>query len=925
MNTFFERAAAAFMASTMLFTSVGANNGGSFFNTIATGGSGSTVTDTGYYQPAKFSDFGKNDERDTKGTGDDKEYNTSLGLHTDKTVEKVYPDDGRTFDLGLETWYVGENPADVGMVIDGSGSMAWTTNAIAPIALTSVEGSNNVHVVNALDAAYKDNKITTNPGTDPKKAVEEFKKVFDDGNGFLKEEGVNYILNNTQTDNTRLEYDGYRYYVYENRSSVDEFAPIGYWNGEFNAPEPIAQYKFNGNLKNEYGGTAKIINNVDNGDTFDTEVNLTETKKVTYDSTHGIKLNETDKKGNVVIDLSKINYDNFEIDFNIWAIDATETTVETPILYLGNASKTSTYFYVKRGKGDNSDQHMRLNVGNKDYTIRNVFKDKFNKNTLSFKLTVKKNEDGKIDVGLASGSDTALSNGDNNPPPAMTSFNKEDGLYLILGGGELLADSDAYSENYINSLKITTYDGDGTGKIVGNYSLKSDLTNSATVDGKLDDAKFCENGAGGVFNVTDTPAETALDAEYSRNMLNLTKTAKNCGGVLLNAKLKDPNNFTIAFKTQLPTNNIINKYEAELVYMGSKDTQKEYYDVFRSQSTTSPQSGNKNHIRIAQNSDYGDANTNSFKRASGSNVFSNTEVKNVVITVKYQELTNNNIVSVYVNGKSDDTSGGFTATLSKLDSSDFNIILGGLKDKYDGNDILIDDLCIYDKVIEDEEELQYISNQDSKLTKYAYYSDGKTGNPIGVFSGGVLSENPNIDERRGWYYVSSSSNWENINYYGTGKTFVGLKKESNLTSGKKIPDIATIPSSYKGNEIGNIIRQGDSVKEANYSDDDGIRLNPNDTSIINNARSILFYIDNQNCLRCFFNSGSNTKYNNTNTKDDEVNSTSYETYAGYFDSANNKYVDGTYKNSRTQCSLVYYKPNKSGLNDGVGEIKQETL
>ena len=57
-------------------------------------------------------------EQDTK-TDDsgNKIYNTNYGLHTDKTVSKAYSD-GRTFDLDLESWYIGEKPVDVGLVLD---------------------------------------------------------------------------------------------------------------------------------------------------------------------------------------------------------------------------------------------------------------------------------------------------------------------------------------------------------------------------------------------------------------------------------------------------------------------------------------------------------------------------------------------------------------------------------------------------------------------------------------------------------------------------------------------------------------------------------------------------------------------------------------------------------------------------------------
>lgn len=155
-------------------------------------------------------------EKDTDGTGDSKIYNTNYGLHTDKTVAQAYPD-GRTFDLDLESWYIGEKPADVGMVLDASGSMAWPIDPLDPLTVEE-KWWNDV----------KDNPTYVNQDT-----------------GFLTTEGEAEVLESTYTDNSRLSYADYQYYIYDSKAANDEFIPLGYWDGKLitETVDPIEELK----------------------------------------------------------------------------------------------------------------------------------------------------------------------------------------------------------------------------------------------------------------------------------------------------------------------------------------------------------------------------------------------------------------------------------------------------------------------------------------------------------------------------------------------------------------------------------------------------------------------------------------------------------------------------------------------------------
>ncbi|MCH5188476.1 MAG: VWA domain-containing protein [Oscillospiraceae bacterium] len=62
-----------------------------------------------------------------------KVYSTHEGLHTDKTAYET--DDERVFELELEAWYNEGYPSQVGMVLDSSGSMAFTSEELKRVSV----------------------------------------------------------------------------------------------------------------------------------------------------------------------------------------------------------------------------------------------------------------------------------------------------------------------------------------------------------------------------------------------------------------------------------------------------------------------------------------------------------------------------------------------------------------------------------------------------------------------------------------------------------------------------------------------------------------------------------------------------------------------------------------------------------------------
>ncbi|ACV21630.1 VWA domain-containing protein [Slackia heliotrinireducens] len=144
---------------------------------------------------------GSADGFDTEIKDGKKVYDTTReGLHTDKNASVTEGStDGRTFDLTLEAWNVGENMADIGMVLDSSGSMVWASDNLEMIQKSRSDWT-------SLIGNYTEYQ-------------------------YLSQDQVDKILDKTKTDNSKLNYNGYYYYVYDPVSTVLEYVPLGYADG----------------------------------------------------------------------------------------------------------------------------------------------------------------------------------------------------------------------------------------------------------------------------------------------------------------------------------------------------------------------------------------------------------------------------------------------------------------------------------------------------------------------------------------------------------------------------------------------------------------------------------------------------------------------------------------------------------------------
>ena len=791
--------------------------------------------------------------------------------------------------------------------------------------------------VDNVETENKDYYYYTSDGSSDTGATYTFK-----ANEYLTPEIVDILLKQTDTDNSKLGYSGYSYYVYDRRASHSEFNPLGYWGGNSKQTEAytettdppaieklIGHYTFDDTLKNDKSssGEAKLINNITKGGTFDKDTTpsiKTEPEYVKGDD-NTLDLAATAEKGGLMLDIDTPN--KFTIAMRIKSsVSGQEKDVyeEIPLVYIGDPNGTN-YIKVVRSSSD----ARNIKVYENGTLIINYGDSK------TAATTMKPFHDTDwVNLCLSyDGSNLTIAEYDKNK---NTSISKEtvqrtlsgfstDNAIIIIGG-----DIDGRSEKEYSPMQLTEFcvfdkalsDGElttvNTNTNIKSYSTMSGIGNLVAyydfgdpdngvheqLDNLVDTSKsltFIKQAENGVFSKEEIQGSTELKPSYEGNALNLTQTAKN-GGILLDAVPTNQNDFTISFKVKNDSDTPTQ--EAELVYMGPSDTSKHYYNIFRANGTSN---NSAKHIRFSANSEYA-------TRASGSNAFSQGDWTTVTFTVK------DGTVKAYVNGEAVETAGGSTATLSQLTENDFAIILGGLQDNYNGKDILIDELFVYDKALDESEVSQlYKSLQEPKvIAAAANVALDDSGNPIAYIDAALVANKGEEEKMRGWYYVNSTSKWvENYDNpkVGTAKVLQALSTDEVIKNEINPPKLgldqkeeqALTEAAVKGN--GGFIYTGSDNFQTSGSDEhyyydadtndgktteylttvyahdyseklnehegkaaitvpEGETRNGND-----NVRPVIFFVDDAGYLRCF--------YSSSNSKTEPKNSTGPRSSASY--------------------------------------------
>lgn len=834
-------------------------------------------------------------------------YNTSSGLHTNKTAYVTDgATDGRTYDVELETWYAGEDIADVGFILDASGSMAWTTDVIEPLAFTESQ-------VKALKDAY------------PNVNWDEYISTYGEGGTaatkFLTTAQVNMLLNPANTDNTRLSYSEYNYYIYDARSSSDEFVPLGYWGGNL-VPKVassgtdykiLGYYPFDGSLKNEAknGNSATLIEHSNWSTSIPDQVITT---PVTYAS-NGLDVFATGRGGNIWLDVdtSSLDIDNFTIQFDVSGTVEASISTWLPFLYVGDVEKNK-FFTINHG---NSGNTTRVGVYSGSTRLRRTNTGATpNKDTDVFTVTVVV-ENGTVTI-LKNGTDITDNNSDNRLTTNYLNGLSSEDICFILGGQDLPGYASDNSSIKVKNVIIATgaHKARLTGAedyVIGNYSLNGDLNNSKD---STHNGKYIANAENGKFDLDSTPQTISsgiayTNSAYSGKALDITETAKN-GAVILDAVPSDSSNFTISFAVLKGGGNdgkgtTNGTAVGNILYIGDKDTNKEDYYLIHRRNAGYLELYHKNASTVqgSASGTYADSDHLYFQGA-----FANSdEWKVITFTVK--DIGNNKVeITPYVDGKPEDngfpngSSNGQIYVPESMDSivadkDNLAIVLGGLWNstyatEYANVYLYLDELYVLDKALTKDEVADLYND------KYVNASAGEqyivacddNGNVIGKLPDNTDSSTfpASASERAGWYYVNSHSRWTEIQKEGiaTGKELEPVKSEA---TNYPVGDAANSFIKMISEKVNEPKAKSKITNSDILYNSDVIGGNPNFVYPSKSIPSMFFLvkIGDKYYLRCYFNTGSNTS-------------------AGVTDA----------RAASTQCSYIYYKPDDQ-------RIKVETL
>jgi len=150
---------------------------------------------------------------------DGKYYNKEVGLYTDKSAQRVRD---REFLVNLEAWYV-DTAASVGVVLDSSGSMAWTAGEPTPLLLDELTDINGNRVFTAAELQDLANNYY------------DLNHAINRTNNAAAYTILDRMLDKTETDNSNLNYNSYKYYVYTHTATstnpINEYVALGYTDG----------------------------------------------------------------------------------------------------------------------------------------------------------------------------------------------------------------------------------------------------------------------------------------------------------------------------------------------------------------------------------------------------------------------------------------------------------------------------------------------------------------------------------------------------------------------------------------------------------------------------------------------------------------------------------------------------------------------
>ena len=799
-----KRFIAGVSAAALFVSAVGSDVFTNWFTVFADSSTGKNGRSTGF----------SNLEQDTDG----EYYNTGYGLHTNKTATAL--DDGRTFDVNLESWYVGENPVDVATILDASGSMAWTVNTLEPLVVNSDEKD----IASYLGV---DDSNDADLNKDGKADINDLITYQDENGGYLPQDVVDKILDNTKTDNTKLGYDKYMYYVYEARSSVSEFVPLGYWDGGADPktdPSLIGYYPFSGTLENkapnaEKGATGMLINHPTGVEAYDTEksarqepeaVFSTETyvKKKGEDPVteeKGLDIMKTAPIGGVLLDSPTTDKFTIKMKFSIGhLVDSSNQSQygDTTFLYITDGE--NSYKFYRREAGSKNRMGIYDNTGkSRILNANNVFNDsddhewtfEFDFSTNTLKLTTN-DDDVKMDGSNISKEYTI------NLSTKLNTSN----LKVILGYTDKPEEIEKFSDVYVKSVEISDNKGS-----VAKYEF-STTTKSLQNSVNNKNATFVQQG-----DHTKKIEAVYLDPVIIDNKYLDVKATSQLGAVSLDVVPNLDDGFTISMKLQRTASLDKNaNNQQNIFYFGDKDKSKDYYQYFRSANA-----GGYLGISKSEQKDLDKTPTGTDMVYYQGGMANNNWYTNTLVFETDPEDDRKYIVTPYINGKAEYQSGSeknFKIDKISVDKDSLVFLLGALESNGSGSDQYLDDLYVFNDALDAKTVELYFSDEavscdvDGATHAQSFVKDAdgnivknEDGSPKVIEIAQIsnddkrLGKNTNVAQRRGWYYVNSASAWADITgCLASGKQYIGIFTDDGLEKdfSDMAKDTATVPSGF---------------------------------------------------------------------------------------------------------------------------------
>ncbi len=275
--------------------------------------------------------------------------------------------------MTLESWFAGSNLADVGLILDASGSMAFVSD---------------------FNSDKDKEKAIVRVDSKQKSALDEL----GDGTPWLTKEQVDYILEleSNKTSNSLLDYGDYTYFVYDGRESTKEYVPLGYWDGEISSEDEIKKIKtLEDGLIGKY--TFGDQDSPDNRNLKNSAPEATDEDKAevlngtsTFYSNSGkqkacIQLYKNNSKADYLLDAVLENSKTFTISFALkWNNADLARDHDQNIFYIGDekmSREEGEYYALFRGTRSSGDSGRWLRLEDKNGNVLEIDTKKINVGT----------------------------------------------------------------------------------------------------------------------------------------------------------------------------------------------------------------------------------------------------------------------------------------------------------------------------------------------------------------------------------------------------------------------------------------------------------------------------------------------------------------------------------------------------------------